>query len=60
MVGLRYNHVIFLINYILAHEFHEFTRKVFNEINGDLFGRTNFHEFIHIISVISATEQVAI
>ena len=28
--------------------------------NGDLFGRTNFHECTHIISVISATVQVAI
>ena len=30
--------------------------------NGDLFGRTNFHEFNqfnHIIRVIRATEQVA-
>ena len=29
----------------LAHEFHEFTRNMLNYINGDLIGRTNFHEF---------------
>ena len=29
--------------YIFAHESHEFTRIFFNELNGDLFGRTNFH-----------------
>ncbi len=28
-----------------AHELHEFTRIYVLSYNGDLFGRTNFHEF---------------
>ena len=50
-----------------AHEFHEFTRNVFNELNGDLLGRTNHTNLTQIsaaefswISEIRATEQVAI
>ena len=27
--------------FFIAHESHEFTRIFFNELNGDLFGRTN-------------------
>ena len=48
------------MKFFLAHEFHEFTRNMLNYINGDLIGRTNFHEFKHCIRVISATDQVAI
>ena len=29
--------------FFIVHESHEFTRIFFNELNGDLFGRTNFH-----------------
>ena len=42
--------------FYFAHEFHEFTRIYTNFpvlfINGDLLGRTNFHECTHIISAI--------
>ncbi len=35
----------FFTHKFFAHESHEFTRIFINELKGDLFGRTNFHEF---------------
>ena len=38
MLRIYLNPLIFF-----AHESHESTRNIFNELNGDLYGRTNFH-----------------
>ena len=40
-------------SFFVAHESHEFTRSVPNELNGDLFGRTN-----HTNSMIELIELV--
>ena len=46
--------------FFIAHESHEFTRIFFNELNGDLFGRTNHTNIMIELVKIRATEQVAI
>ena len=38
-----FHEIFFCQEIFFAHESHEFTRIFFNELNGDLFGRTNFH-----------------
>ena len=45
---------------IFAHESHESSRNVFNEINGDLIGRTNHTNNMIELVKIRATVQVAI
>ena len=46
--------------FIIAHESHEFTRIFFNELNGDLFGRTNHTNIMIEFVKIRATDKVAI
>ena len=43
-----------------AHESHESTRTIFNELNGDLCGRTNHTNNMIELVKIRATVQVAI
>ena len=56
-------HYFLSTSYFFAHESHESTRSIPNELNGDLFGRTNhtnsMTELIELVK-IRATEQVAI
>ena len=46
--------------FFFAHESHESTRNIFNELKGDLYGRTNLTNTISELVKIRATEQVAI
>ena len=59
MAEYENNHVVFQLTIFLAHEFHEFTRNIFNELNGDLVGRTNHTNAMLKFVKIRATEQVA-
>ena len=60
LAGLTANYFLSTDHFFFAHESHESTRNIFNELKGDLYGRTNLTNTISELVKIRATEQVAI
>ena len=60
MGNLLFEELVKSTDYFFAHESHESSRNVFNEINGDLIGRTNHTNNMIELVKIRATVQVAI